>query len=230
MTSFSSAPAGARCSRKRYFIPIMPASSIGASSPDAIVTTGGASIPTSQPTPRRTAPRWLPQTGSRRPAPGERGPTPGATASLKRPSGRRKPNTVRKTRPPRRKASSALASSARLPGCTRAITIGTGSSSPGTLAQKTISSPSSGFTDWRRSAICLNSCPVSEFHQAPNVAFWADCSSARARARPIVRPDSEPCRRRPRGKIREQSRVGPQLGGKFASSRSIFTNDPSSSR
>ena len=56
------------------------------------------------------------------------------------------------------------------------------------LAQKTISSPSSGFTDWTRSTICLNIRPVSEFHQAPNVAFCADCSSASARARPIVTP------------------------------------------
>ena len=53
VTSFSTAPAGARCSRKMYFIPIMPASSTGgASSFDAIVTTEGASIPISQPTPR----------------------------------------------------------------------------------------------------------------------------------------------------------------------------------
>jgi hypothetical protein len=87
--------------------------------------------------------------------------------------------------------SKALASSARLPGCTRAITIGTGSSlpvSPARLAHRTISSPSSWFTDWTRSVSCLNSCPVSEFHQAPNVAFWSACSSARERARPIVTP------------------------------------------
>jgi hypothetical protein len=76
-----------------------------------------------------------------------------------------------------------------LPGFTRAITIGTGSRSPGTmLAQNAISSPSSGFTDCTRSTICRNIWPVSEFHQAPNVAFCADCSSARATARPIVRP------------------------------------------
>ena len=74
------------------------------------------------------------------------------------------------------------------PGCTRAITIGTGSLVATTLTQNTISSPSSGLTDWMRSAICRNSCPVSEFHQAPNVAFWVDCSWARARARLIVRP------------------------------------------
>ena len=36
-----------------YFIPIIPASLTGgASSPDAIVTNGGASMPISQPTPR----------------------------------------------------------------------------------------------------------------------------------------------------------------------------------
>ena len=71
------------------------------------------------------------------------------------------------------KPSRALASFARPPGCTRAITIGTGSPASPMLAQDTISSPSSGLTDWTRSVICRNNCPVSEFHQLPNAAFRA---------------------------------------------------------
>jgi len=52
-----------------------------------------------------------------------------------------------------------------------------GSCSPGAweTAQNAISSPSSELTACTRSPICLNSSPVSEFHQAPNAALSADC-------------------------------------------------------
>ena len=63
-------------------------------------------------------------------APGGRGPTPDAPASSRRPSGRRTPNRATPALPTSANSPSrARASSARLPGCTRAITIGT--SSPG---------------------------------------------------------------------------------------------------
>jgi hypothetical protein len=167
----------------------MPASLIGgASSPDAIVTNGGASIPISQPTPRRYRSPMAVANAEPTPCPRWARAHARCDGELETTISSSETEYAGDSSAAAKSPSRALESSARLPGCTRAITIGTGSSSPGRLAQKTISSPSSGFTDWTRSVICFNSRPVSEFHQAPNVAFWADCSSARERARSIVSP------------------------------------------
>ncbi len=164
VSSFSSAPEGARCSRKRYFTPSMPASSTGgASSPAAAFTTGGASRPISQPTPRRYR---SPMAAAN----GRTGALPQVAEGPRQAASREFETTIRSSDTEYGGAGSpasgeepfrALSSSARRPGCTRAITIGTSTPAPADAAQKTTSSPSSEVTDWMRSTICLQLQPVS---------------------------------------------------------------------
>ena len=95
----------------------------------------------------------------------------------------------RRSRPTRRTAlSRARASSARLPGCTRAITIGTSLRVPPSWHRRRPRHRASNSPTAGGSTICRNTRPVSEFHHAPNAAFSDDCCSARTRASPIFPP------------------------------------------
>ena len=229
VTSFSSAPPGARCSRKGYFIPIIGRTQSAARRLPPPSRTAGAPTPIASRRPLVRSPIAA-ANGEPAPRPSGRGPRPGAgelETTISSSDNGYGPAFARVGEQARRgRAPGPLACrSARGPSPSALLRRARRAGREDDLVAE---HPTHGLKTFHHLS---QHGPVSEIHQAPNAAFSDDCCSARTRASPNPSPEigNRAVDEGPRKIASKAELVRCPVGKRSARWRSIFAKEPSNS-